>query len=52
MKISEKLDQKQLKEILFHIYEKGHQGKETKVIDMVEDIKSQIILSMYSKPNS
>lgn len=52
MNNSEKLDQKLFKEILINIYEKGEKSKDTKVIDLVEEIKSQINLVLYSEHKS
>lgn len=48
----ERLDQRRFKEMLINIYEKGEKSKDTKVTDLVNEIKAEINLMMYSKPKS
>ncbi|WP_342432769.1 hypothetical protein [Neobacillus sp. FSL H8-0543] len=46
MNVSEKFDQQMLKEILIDIYEKGQENKDINVVDLINEIKSQIKLLM------
>lgn len=42
MNNSSKLDQKALKELLINIYEKGQENKDISLVEIINDIKSQI----------
>lgn len=46
MNISANLTQKELQEILIKSYKKGEEKENLKVIDLVEDIKHQVLLAV------
>lgn len=48
MNISQKLTQQQLQEILENIYKKGHESKEIRVKDIIEELKRQILSAISS----
>ncbi len=48
MNISEKLSEKQLKDILINNYDKGLEDNNVNVIELIEEIKKQIIISINS----
>lgn len=49
MNISEKLSQKELQNILLNIYEKGQELEEKEIVNIIEDIKQQILTVINSK---
>lgn len=48
MNISDKLTQQQFQEILLNIYKKGQESERIKAIDLVNEIKQQIMFVMNS----
>lgn len=44
MNISEKLTQKRFQEILFQAYLKGEKSEEIKVVELIEEIKQQVLV--------
>lgn len=49
MLISKKLTQEKLQEILLDIYRKGQEDGNINVIDVIEDIKQQVIVAITSE---
>jgi Mg2+/Co2+ transporter CorC len=45
MNISEKLDQKKFLEILLHAYFKGESSEEINIVEFIEEIKQQVLVS-------
>lgn len=49
MNIAEKLTQQDFREILLKVYQKGEESKNMEAIDLIEEIKQQIISVVRQK---